>query len=449
MRWLLLKDLQILRRSPLLVALLVVYPLLIGALVVAARAGDPSKPPVAFANLVPPGGGEFSVGGEKLDASAYAERLFESVEPIRVGSRAEAIAKVRSGEALGALIVPADVTERLQATINLTGGEPPELEVIYTGEDPAKRRLVEAAIESRLAEANDALSERLVAIAAQYIGIIVKGGEFSLLGQTFDVLGLERAETVLRAVLDQLPADAPERAALEQVVRFAGLAADNLDVSGPILASIGAPVRVKQTVLGGSGSSIDAYAIVAAVTVCLMFVALLLGAGTLAMEREEHAFGRLMRGLVRPETLLAEKAVLAALASGAVALLLVAVLAAAGELDAARIPAALAPIALAGTAFGAMGLAIGALAREVRVASLFAFMLSLPVALLGVVPEGSVGAGIYDLISAVSAVFPFRPALQALDGALNDGDVLRHLAHLAALTLGFAALARLALRRLA
>ena len=30
----------------------------------------------------------------------------------------------------------------------------------------------------------------------------------------------------------------------------------------------------------------------------LMFVALLLAAGMLALEREEHAFGRLVRGLV-------------------------------------------------------------------------------------------------------------------------------------------------------
>ena len=449
MRWLLLKDLQILRRSPLLLALLVAYPLLIGALVVAARSGDASKPTVAFANLVPEGEGTFSVGGEELDASSYAERLFESVEPIRVDSREEAIAKVRSGEALGALIVPADVTERLQSTINLTGGDPPTLEVIYGGEDPAKRRLVEAAIESRLAEANDALSEELVKIAAQYIGIIVEGGEFSLLGQSFDVLGLQRSETVLRAVLAQLGDDDPARAALEQVIRFAGLAADNLDVADPILASIGNPVRVEQTVLGATGSSIDAYAIVAAITVCLMFVALLLAAGTLAMEREEHAFGRLMRGLVSPGALLAEKAVLAAIGAGLVALLLVAVLAASGEFEAARLPAALPAIALAGLAFGAMGLAIGALAREVRVASLLGFMLALPVALLGVVPEGSVGDGLYDLISAVSAAFPFRPSLRALDGARNEGPVVRHLLHLAALALAYAGLARLALRRLA
>jgi len=48
-RWLLLKDLQILRRSPLLVALLVIYPIVIAVLFGLALSGGPEKPRVAFA----------------------------------------------------------------------------------------------------------------------------------------------------------------------------------------------------------------------------------------------------------------------------------------------------------------------------------------------------------------------------------------------------------------
>ena len=46
-----------------------------------------------------------------------------------------------------------------------------------------------------------------------------------------------------------------------------------------------------------------------------MFITLLLAAGLLALEREEHAFGRLVRGLVSRETLLGEKIGLAAACS--------------------------------------------------------------------------------------------------------------------------------------
>ena len=50
MRWLLLKDLQILRRSPLLTALLVIYPIVLAVLIGFAVSRDSDKPRVAFFN---------------------------------------------------------------------------------------------------------------------------------------------------------------------------------------------------------------------------------------------------------------------------------------------------------------------------------------------------------------------------------------------------------------
>ena len=140
MRWLLLKDLQILRRSPLLVALLVLYPLVVALLVGLALSSGPSKPKVAFANLVPQGEATIQLGGERLDATTYASQLFDAVDAIRVDTREEAIAKVESGEALGALVIPPDVIERLQGTLRLGGGDPPTVEVYYSAENPLKRR---------------------------------------------------------------------------------------------------------------------------------------------------------------------------------------------------------------------------------------------------------------------------------------------------------------------
>src|SRR5919106_3779925 len=180
MRWVLLKDLQILRRSPLLAALLVIYPIVIAVLFGLALSGGPERPRVAFANLVAPGESEFSIGGRTLDAADYAGRLFQAIDPIRVRTREQAIAKVRSGEALGALVLPADSTERLRSTLSLAGGEPPTVEVYYNAEDPVKRRFVEATIEARLAEANDALSDAVLRQAAGYIDVIVRGGAIPL-----------------------------------------------------------------------------------------------------------------------------------------------------------------------------------------------------------------------------------------------------------------------------
>ena len=448
MRWLLLKDLQILRRSPLLVGLLIVYPIVISLLVGLALDRPPEKPKVAFANLVPPGESGFSIGGKRLDVADYAPRLFEAIDPVRVRTREEAIEKVRSGEVLGAIVLPEDSAQRLRSTLGLGGGDPPKIEVYYNASDPLKRQLVESTIRSRLAEANDALSDAVLREAAGYIDVIVTGGEVALpLVGKVDILGLRRSQAIIEAAVQGLPKDAPERVALTQVARFARLAADNLDVSKPILGTIGSPVDVEQTNVSGATTTLSSFFVAVAVTVSLMFVALLLAAGLLALEREQHAFGRLVRGLVSRTALLSEKVVLAALSALAVCLLMLCGLAAFVGLDWSRIPAWVAALLAGALAFAAMGTAIGALAREVQAASLLAFALSLPVAFLALVPSGAVDERLYSVIDGVSALFPFKPALKALDAAIGGGAIGWPLLHLLALTLAFSALARLALRR--
>ncbi|MGA8803929.1 MAG: hypothetical protein WB866_04510, partial [Solirubrobacterales bacterium] len=57
MRWLLLKDLQLLRRSPLVTGLLVVYPIVLAVLIGLAISRGPEKPRVAFLNQIPTGTG--------------------------------------------------------------------------------------------------------------------------------------------------------------------------------------------------------------------------------------------------------------------------------------------------------------------------------------------------------------------------------------------------------
>jgi ABC-type Na+ efflux pump permease subunit len=107
-------------------------------------------------------------------------------------------------------------------------------------------------------------------------------------------------------------------------------------------------------------------------------------------------------------------------------------------------------LVLGGLGFGAMGVAIGGITREVRAASLLAFMLSLPMAFLALVPSGAVSSGLYDVIRVVSALFPFKPTLDALNSALNkSGSIGLPLLHLAILTVAFGLIARLSLQRFA
>jgi len=445
-RWLLVKDLQILRRSPLLVALLVAYPVLVALLIGFALSGGPEKPRVAFLNLAP--SSTVAVGGQQIDIASYANQLFDSIDPVRVRTREEAIEAVRSGEALGAVIIPRDAAQRLQETLALTGTERPTIEVVYNVEDPVKGRYVEQTISARLAEANRALSQRLTREGVRYIEILLRGGTIDVpLVDDVEILGLTRSQEILERSLPALPPR--ERAEVARVARFAELAVENLDVSDEILQAISEPVQVRRTVLNGGSTALDAFAVAVSVAVSLMFVCVLLAAGMLALEREEGAFGRLVRGLVTRTALVAEKVVLAAGCAFVLGLLLVAGLSLFVPIDWGRAPLWLLALALGAGAFAALGVAIGGLAREVRAASLLAFLLTLPITFLALVPSGTVSETLFDVVRAISALFPFRPTLRALDATLTDTgrDLWPHLVHLVALAAAWGAVARLALRR--
>jgi ABC-2 type transport system permease protein len=458
MRWLLVKDLQILRRSPLLLALLVIYPVVIAVLIGFAISRGPDKPRVAIVNLVPAELGELELAGETIDLSEYADTLFESVDPVEIDCtdreaqecEDEARDKVRDGDVLAALIVPADLTERLQALQSLQAVEPPTVKVVFNAEDPVKARYVEDTIKSQVQDANTGLTKTLTEVTLSYLDLLVDGGDISLplLGGDIEVLGLERSNAIVRAAQAQLPPGSEARRQLDRVVRFGDLARQNLDFSDEILATLGTPIQVDTEILEGGTTPLSSFAVAVSIAISLMFVTVLLAAGTLALEREENAFARLVRGLVSPTGLLAAKALLAAALSAAVGILMLCGLALFVDLDWGRFPLWVAGVVAGALGFAALGLAVGALAREVRAASLLAFMLSLPLAFLALVPSGAVSSALYDVIRVVSAVFPFKPTLDVMHAALNDaGDMAGPLAHLAALTLGFGALARLGLRR--
>src|SRR3954447_15406028 len=444
MRWLLAKDLRILRRSPLLVSLLVIYPIAIAVLIGFALSRGPDKPKVAFYNAVPLGRGTVTLGGETIDLSKQANELFNAVDPVRVNSRKAAIQKVRDGDVLGAVVIPENAASNLQSAL-----KPATIEVYYNAEDPAKKQYVENTIKAQVQSANSALTKRVAKDALNLLKLIQSGGHYRFLGENFNVLGLQRSEQYLRAARRDLPPGSPLRARVDHVIQFASLARENLSFSDDFLKVVGSPLQVDATVLEGGNTSLSSFAVAMSVAVSLMFITVLLAAGTLALEREENAFSRLVRGLVSRTGLLVEKAALSAICSLVVTFLMLVVLELFVDLDWGRVHLWLAGIAAAALAFAAMGLAIGALTRGGRAASLLAFMLSLPIAFLALVPSGAVSAGLYDVIQVVSACFPFKAALQALDAALNNADpgLGWPLVHLVVLTVAFTGVARIALRR--
>ena len=444
-RWLLLKDVQILRRSKLLVGLLIVYPIAIATLMGFALSSGPDKPRVAFLNQVPANRETIRLGSEKLNIRTYTNELFKAVEIVPVVNRGEALAKVRSGGALAAVIIPPDFTTKLS-----TGGfSRASIEVVYNG-DALKQSFVRSTITSKLALADAALSGQVNRLASGYIDVLLDGGALDLFGQHFEILGLKRSSRAIDGVLADQPTAATQRR-LGPVQDFAHLALANAGRATDVLDTVQRPVNVRQTVLSGRRTPLDTFAVAVAVTVSLMFVCVLLASGLLALEREENTFARLSRGLVTGGGLLIEKILLAAACSFGVSLVMLLGVSIFVPLELGRIGLWMLALGGGALAFAAMGVAIGCLAREVRAASLLAFLLSLPLAFLALVPSGGVSPALYDVIRVISAMFPFKPALQAIDAAVNGSSpgIGQALAHLAALIVVFGAAARAGLRRFA
>ena len=441
-RWLLAKDLRILRRSPALSALLIIYPAVVAILIGLALSRGPGLPRVAFLNQIPSNETVITLGKTRIDTRRYERQLFQAIAPVPVSSRAQALADVRDGSTIAALIIPSDLPRRLAS-----GDQSAYVEVIYNG-DAVNQSLVQTAIESELAKANAGLAVQLERVAGGEIDLLLSGGQLSFLGVSFNVLGLRASAQILNAVLAG-PPHSPLRPRLQPVAAFANIAVDNLASSKSVIGAVGAPIVVRPLIINGRRTPLDFYAVAIAVTVSMMFVCLLLASGMLALEREENTFERLRRGLVSAVALLSEKALLTSVCAVVVGFAMLAGIGIFVPLEWGRVGLWVLALVGGALAFATLGVALGALVRDVRAASLLALLVSFPLVFLALVPAGAVAVSLYDAIRVVSAIFPFKAALEAINAAVNrtNPSLWAALGHLAALVAGFGVLARIGLRR--
>ena len=442
MRSLLVKDLRILWRSPLLLALLVLYPLVVALLIGLTLSRESDKPRVALVNEVPRGQ-SLDVGTGPLRLGISGDQVRDHIEPVQVSTREEAERLVRDGDVVGALIIPEDTFRQIESRV-----EQPQLEVIVSEEDPVKARLVDDAIAAAVSEANRQVARALTQANVRYLDLLLNGGNVTVFGERFNVLGLRRIGESVEAARRRLPRGSPERRDLDRVVRFTRIAQANFGLSSQVLTALSEPIRVDKQVVSGARVPLTTFAAAVAVAVSLMFVTVLLASGALALEREQNTFDRLVRGPVSRTTLLAEKGLFALAGALPVTLLMLLVVATFATVEWDRFHLWLLAIAMAATAFAAMGTLIGALAREVQAASLLAFTLLLPVAFLALVPSGAVGPLVHDITEVVSFVFPFDATVDAMRAALySSGSLGGPLLHLAALAVAYGLASRLAIRR--
>jgi ABC-2 type transport system permease protein len=442
-RLLLGKDLRVLRRSPALLAALVLYPLLFAVLVGLVVRFASDRPTVAFVDLdgLPE---ELTLAGESFDVQNVIEQVNDKAELMPM-SEEEAEQQLETGEVVAAIVVPRGFAARLRGMV-----ESPEL-VLRTGRGGLAARF-ELQTEALVYRLNRLLQEAYIAANLAYVQLLVEGGEASFLGEEFDVVGLDEADELLESLRTRT-SDPDALAEIDELANFVDEAKLALEQTDETLSATANPIELAIDREAGRtwllGAQLQAYAL----ALTLSFVCVLLAAGAVAAERDENVVGRLVRGLVRLWELVTVKVLLGAVVAVAIGLALALVFGIAAEVAGvegggpwSRLPLLAVGLALAGAAFGAFGVLLGVLARESRTAVLVAFLVTLPLVLVGVVPEGSVAAAGW-----LSALFPFRHAVDFFEAALFDLDPWRTVGvealWLAGLGAAFAAGARAGVRR--
>jgi ABC-2 type transport system permease protein len=437
---LLAKDFRLLFRTPSITVLLIFYPALVAILMGLAVGKPPAKPHVILVNEVPKKERKIKVGGKRFDLDKLTNQLFDNVDVTEVKTKSDAIKTVKSGDAVAAIVIPKDIGEKL-ASATAQGN----IEAYFDTSNAVRKAFVETTIKGVLVDTNRELTKRFRDQTLDYLDIINKGGNFSGGGRSGKISGLKEGTELLPTLLPYIPE--AKRKKVQDLAQTLAIAGIGVSYSNQLLNRIGEPIKLDRNPLGAS-SSVPALAIAVAVSVSLMFVALLLGAGMLAFEQEDQMLSRLLRGLISRTSIVAEKTLLAGICAAFVGALMVCGFGIFVDLRFDRAWAWLPAIAMGSLALGVAGVAIGATSRDVRAASLVSFMVGLPLAAAALIPKGTIGPAMFNLIQIISDLFPFKPAFQLITAGLTPGvDGGGPLIHLIALTLVYGTIATLAIRR--
>ena len=431
------KDLLILRRSPVLLGVLIAYPVMIAILIGLMATYANAKPRVALVDEdhLPK---TIVVAGKTFRVDQTIDEISRNVKLVRLPP-AEADRQLRDGRLVAEIVVPEGFLAELQALLHS-----PHL-TLKTGQGGITPR-VRQQMQALVYNLNLRLQRAFVAADRRYIGLLLQGGKGTVLGHNFNVLGLDGTQRILA----ELPAG-PKLDRIRDFVHDARLA---LALAEQSVEATAHPIQLDAPPEHGRTWALSAQVQAYALALTISFLALLLAAGAIAAERDENVIGRLARGLVGLGQLVWAKIALAAVVAaglGLVIALVFGIAIEAGDVTGGepwqRLPLLVAGLLLAGAALGALGALIGGVAREARTASLVAILCVLPIVFIGLVPREIVPPAGW-----VSDLFPFVHAFRFFASALFDDSpwdtVVREAAWLVGITAVFGWLARLSARRL-
>jgi ABC-2 type transport system permease protein len=436
------KDSRLLARSPVLTGALIAYPLLIALLVglVVRYAGERPRVALVGESGLP---GVLVVGEHSFDVRGMLEQAKE-VQFVSMPA-AQAQHELETGRVLASLVIPEGFASKLRGL-----RESPHI-VLKTTQGGLSTRVVEK-VRALVYDVNLQLQKAYIQANLAAVDLLLRGGSGTI-GQTrFTLLGLDRAERELRRLTGSRDPDVAARA--RELLQFVRQLRGAVGQVGEFLRATANPIQLETAAKTGRTWLLSAQVQAYSLALALAFVTVLLGAAAVTSERDEHVLGRLARGLVGLGQLLVEKTMLAAAVAVSVGLalalgfgLVVELAGVSGGEPWSRLPLLAVGLVLAGAAYGAFGVLLGTLARELGVAALLAFLVALPLTLIAAVPHESLSAA-----APLADLFPFGHSVSLFTSALYDprpaATVSAQTAWLAGLAAAFLGAARLSVRRL-
>lgn len=403
------KDVRMLARTRGLLAMLVVYPLIIAALVggVLLQQGPPK---IAFVNE-DLSGDVVRIGDSEFSVSEYVHRAENNGVTIIDSTRESAEHALDEGQVAGVLVIPQGTVAKLQTQLsgaNLT---------FIVGDNPLGS-VVSQRMRGVIYNINMKISDALIETNREYLDKLVTGGEVTVEGRDFDLYGLAPIEDDLRDARDELERSGADEDLVDRIdraIEFASDAGSAIGLADNALEAAATPVRLEVERTEGKSPLLTAQAMSFALAVAIAFVCVVLVGASLAAEKDEAVLGRLLRGLAHPWQVLVGKLLLGALlaitfSSG--------LFVAFGILEPqawTRLPLLLAAVTLASLACSSIGALIAVLVRDARTATLASILLILPLVPLALV--GTTGP-----ISWLSNAMPVAPSRELFNVVLFTSD---------------------------
>ena len=409
-RELAVKDMKLIVRRRLLLALLILYPFAFMG-VIGLTYGAGRKASVGVVMGADDAGSKVWVDGEPLGARDIVDRYVGEAADVRyVKSEEDAVEGLRRGKLDAVLIMPDDLVERLR-TLNQSAG----VKAIVDEANPWMASASESALRGALSRINRAVVEEKLQAVNAGLQVLITGGDF--FGN--EVIGMQTVIRDLEEVRSALE-DPFLREKLQNELSLARTIVEDLGEASDYLRATALPIELEVVGISGKALRLDSAALPLLLGLSTLWTGVLCAAVLLGMEEEWGMRRRLRMTAAKDMTVMAAKASVALLIVFGQSLVMMVVSMLVVHADPASIPASLMVICLTSLSSIGIGLLVAAFMRESAGAVIVSVMICLPLLFLSgaVFPLGQMPS----YLRAISRLIPFTWAFEALGGVMMRSD---------------------------